>query len=128
MKTNYQHVALPYMSFGSLPEDTLWFIVEPDFTVYRVDAKTRVELVMKELVQRKIDFDDFVNHIEDPDMKETFRAQLSIWKRTKERTGSSFAPWPCSTTRPNKKSTRVVEEVTSRPGTNRAGETPEEGR
>ena len=82
------------MSGGTCPEDTLWIVLEPDFCVFEVDAKARMELILHRLGDDKSStYEDFAAKIENESARVRFLTALNEWRRQQKEEGE-YASWP----------------------------------
>jgi len=82
------------MSGGTCAEDTLWIVLEPDFCVFEVDAKARMELIMERLGDEKSNtYEDFAAKIENESARVRFLSALTEWRRERKEKGD-YTAWP----------------------------------
>ena len=92
---DHQQVGLPLMSSGTCPEDMLWIVNEPDFCVYGIDAKARVELLMHRLGDGfNCDYKDFAAEIQDEAARVRFRMAMMDWLKQGRTEQNDNVVWP----------------------------------
>ena len=67
------------MAQGSHSADTVWFIVEPDMCMYKIDGASRLELVQGSMPAEVFkDYEESGASIQDPNAKKAFMENFEI--------------------------------------------------
>ena len=81
------------MSAGTCSEDMLWIVMEPDLCIRKIDAKSRMELLLARLGdENSKTYEDFAATIEDESKRTRFLVALTEWRRQQKEQGT-YVPW-----------------------------------